>query len=189
MFYKVLRKLFRYVLALFMIVWGFSSSFIVISYGSGRSGFEEPLRSFVQTLTMAMGEFNHNDYFEKGKTKQEHYVNRGFAKILLIALILVVTITMLNLFISVIITSEEKLRRSVWEENLFYISQCSRMVSEFWGQSLSKKFKIEETATFCVHKICGSKCKAQKVPNSIQAIESNLRELAAAKIVRRNKSM
>ena len=193
MFYRVLRKLFKYVLALFMIVGGFSCSFIVISYGTERGGFDAPLKSFALTLTMAMGEFDsHGLYgeFEK-KEYEDEKVNRTFAMILLVGLVLAGTITMVNLFITVIITSKEKLTQSVLEENLFYMAQCSEMIKDSalrthklinWGKNSSMNFKIEKRATFCVHKICGSKCSAEKVPYNIKAIEDKLRKLAAEKI-------
>ena len=59
MFSRVLRKLARYVIAMFMIVAGFSVGLNVITYGTGQAfQFENPFKSFVLTLTMAMGEFN-----------------------------------------------------------------------------------------------------------------------------------
>ena len=202
MFYRVLRKLFRYVMALFMIVGGFSCSFIVISYGTERYAFNAPLKSFALTLTMAMGEFNSNDLygnFTKRKDEDEK-VSRTFAMILLIALILAGTITMVNLFITVIITSKDKLKQSVLEENLFYMAQCSEMIQNFalsihklLGRISSKKsFEVEVMTKFCVHKICGSQmCKTKKVPNNIHAIEERLREraetLAAEKIKKEKK--
>ena len=201
MFYRVLRKLFRYVMALFMIVAGFSCSFIVISYGTKRYGFDAPLKSFALTLTMAMGEFNSNDLygnFRKEKDEDEK-VSRTFAMILLIALILAGTITMVNLFITVIITSKDKLKQSVLEENLFYMAQCSEMIENFAlalnihkliskmrGQK-SSSFKIENTATFCVHKICGPKCETDKIPNNIHAIEERLREKVSEKLEKEKK--
>ena len=177
MFYIVLRKLFRYVMALFMIVGGFSCSFIVISYGTSRGGFDYPLKSFALTLAMAMGEFNsralYDEDFKKEKYQDEK-VSRTFAMILLMALILAGTITMVNLFITVIITSKEKLRQSVLEENLFYMAQSSRMIQYTdklisCRQDSKRNFNLVEK-TFCVHKICGSKCKAEKVPYNIQVI-------------------
>ena len=195
MFYIVLRKLFRYVMALFMIVGGFSSSFIVISYGTSRGGFDYPLKSFALTLAMAMGEFNSKTLYDDFKKKEyeDEKVSRTFAMILLMALILAGTITMVNLFITVIITSKEKLRQSVLEENLFYMAQSSRMI-QYTGKliSCSKDSTMNSNLmqkTFCVHKICGSKCKAEKVPYNIQVIEKKLRNIAAEKIVRSKKVM
>ena len=187
MFYRVLRKLFRYVMALFMIVGGFSCSFIVVSYGTERYRFDAPLKSFAMTLTMAMGEFNSKDLYGNFTKKdyEDEKVSRTFAMLLLIGLILAGTITMVNLFITVIITSKDKLKQSVLEENLFYMAQCSEMIQDFAlsfsklrGQNSSANFKIKETASFCVHKICGSKCKTDKVPNNINAIEEKLRKKA-----------
>ena len=180
MFYRVLRKLFRYVMALFMIVAGFSCSFIVISYGTNNIGFDRPLKSFAMTLTMAMGEFNSKDLYGNFTKKEyeDEKVSRTFAMFLLIALILAGTITMVNLFITVIITSKDKLKQSVLEENLFYMAQCSEMIQDFALRFSKENFKIKESATFCVHKICGSKCKTDKVPNNIHAIEEKLRDKA-----------
>ena len=141
-----------------------------------------------------MGEFNSRTLYEDDFKKiedEDQKISWTFAMILLMALILAGTITMVNLFITVIITSKEKLRRSVFEENLFYMAQSSRMI-QYTNKLIScrqdskRNFNLVEK-TFCVHKICGSKCKAEKVPNNIQAIENKLKELAAA--VRRKKSI
>ena len=99
----------------------------------------------------------------------------------------------MNLFITVIITSKEKLRRSVLEENLFYMAQSSRMI-QYTDKLIScrqdSKMNFNLVAkTFCVHKICGSKCNAEKVPYNIQVIEKKLRNIAAEKIVRSKKVM
>ena len=59
-------------------------------------------------------------------------------------------------------------------------------LSKLCGQNSSAKFKIKETASFCVHKICGSNCISDKVPNNVHAIEEKLRE-KAAKILRKKK--
>ena len=117
--------------------------------------------------------------------------------ILLIALILAGTITMVNLFITVIITSKEENIKEVLEENLFYMAQRSEMIqysalsmsihkliSKWKGEDSSVSFKIEESKTFCVHKSCGPLCKIQKVPNNIQAIEDKLRQIAADSITK-----
>ena len=199
MFYRVLRKLFRYVMALFMIVGGFSCSFIVISYGTGRGGFDAPLKSFALTLTMAMGEFNSDDLYGDFTKYEDEKVSRTFAMILLIALILAGTITMVNLFITVIITSKEENIKEVLEENLFYMAQRSemiqysalsmsihKMISKWKREDSSVSFKIEKTKTFCVHKSCGPLCKSEKVPNNIQAIREKLRQIAADKITESN---
>ena len=94
---------------------------------TGRGGFDYPLKSFALTLAMAMGEFNSRTLYDdfKKKEDEDEKVSRTFAMILLMALILAGTITMVNLFITVIITSKDKLRQSVLEENLFYMAQSS----------------------------------------------------------------
>ena len=132
------------------------------------------------TLTMAMGEFNSKDLYGNFTKKEyeDEKVSRTFAMFLLIALILAGTITMVNLFITVLITSKDKLKQSVLEENLFYMAQCSEMIQDFALRFSKENFKIKESATFCVHKICGSKCKTDKVPNNIHAIEEKLRDKA-----------
>ena len=51
----------------------------------------------------------------------------------------------------------------------------------------SSSFKIENTATFCVHKICGPKCETDKIPNNIHAIEERLREKVSEKLEKEKK--
>ena len=93
---------------------------------------------------------------------------------------------MVNLFITVIITSKDKLRQSVLEENLFYMAQSSRMIQYFHKlfqrtNSLTN-FNVEGKNTFCVHKFVDQNAQLQKVPYNIQDIEERLRNLVSEKI-------
>ena len=52
---------------MFMIIGRFSCGLTVITHGSGLEGFkfESPFKSFVLTQTMAIGEFNAEDLYDK----------------------------------------------------------------------------------------------------------------------------
>ena len=48
---------FRYIFALFLMILGHAFAFMVINYGIEKDSFESPWKSFVMTITMALGEF------------------------------------------------------------------------------------------------------------------------------------
>ena len=188
MFARVLRKLARYVIAMFMIVAGFSVGLNVITYGTGQAfQFENPLKSFVLTLTMAMGEFNadslYQDYDNKLKTallKDLEYmiVGRTLAMIILVCMILTGTITMINLFVAVIISDKEKMEVDVFKQKLFYMAEGSELIKNLVVSKMQSDLKVEEQITVCVHKICGPMCTAERVSPSIGRIVPKLIELA-----------
>ena len=80
MFYRIIKRLFRwlfslwlvdvhltwilmpcsdvrYIFALFLMILGHAFAFMVINYGIEKDSFESPWKSFVMTITMALGEF------------------------------------------------------------------------------------------------------------------------------------
>ena len=188
MFSRVLRKLARYVIAMFMIVAGFSVGLNVITYGTGQAfQFENPFKSFVLTLTMAMGEFNadtlYQDYDNKLKTtlyKDLAYmrVGRTIAMIILVGMILTGTITMINLFVAVIISDKEKMEVDVFKQKLFYMAEGSELIKNLVVSKMQSDLKVEEQITVCVHKICGPMCTAERVSPSIGRIVPKLIQLA-----------
>ena len=187
MFSRVLRKLSRYVIAMFMIIAGFSVGLNVITYGTGQAfQFEQPFRSFVLTLTKAMGEFNadklYQDYDNKLKStlmQDMAYmrVGRTLAMVILVCMILTGTITMINLFVAVIISDKEKMRVDVFKQKLFFMAEASEQIKKlvFWN---SGRLKVEEQIEVCVHKICGPMCTAERVCPSIGRVVPKLIELA-----------
>ena len=189
MFSRVLRKLLRYVIAMFMIVGGFSVGLNVITYGTDQHfQFETPFKSFVLTLTMAMGEFNadslYKDYDNKLEStlqKDRDYlkIGRTLALIILVCMILAGTITMVNLFVAAIISDKEEMDVEVFKQKLFYMAEGSEQIKKLVSTKMQwKRLKVKEEIYVCVHKICGPICTAQRVSPSIGRIVPKLIELA-----------
>merc|ERR1712038_1360593 len=85
MFYNIIKKLSRYVVAMCLMIAGHAFAFMIVNYGHIKDSFESPWKSFVMTLTMALGEFNFGDLynsFEQDKT------SRTFAMVILVSLII-----------------------------------------------------------------------------------------------------
>merc|ERR550519_2743263 len=101
MFYNIIRKTFRYVIASTLMVLGFAFAFMVVNFGIEGESFVNPIKSSVMTLTMVLGEFNFGDMYQ---SFGGDVVSRGFAMIILLFLIILGTITMVNLFVVVIIS-------------------------------------------------------------------------------------
>ena len=201
MYYRVLRKLIRYILAMCMIIGGFSCGLIIIAWSNGKNGFQYPFKSFVVTLTMAMGEFDTVGRYEEFKQDEEEEIGRTFALILIIFMIFSCTITMINLFIAVVIADKNELENTVFMENLFYMARSSEVIKDIFKtlkrkfglsfKSFNDKFNVEDTKeTFCLHQVCGNLCwkdkKKRKLPSYIRHMLPKLKEIAKQNVNRQN---
>ena len=97
--------------------------------------FENPGKSFVQTLTMVLGEFNFDDLYNAFAASGEVdacYVSRTFSMILLVSLIMLGTVTMINLFIAVIISDlkMQDLKNDVFTQKLINMAQYCILIED-----------------------------------------------------------
>ena len=198
MYYRVLRKLIRYILAMCMIIGGFSCGLIIIAWSNGKNGFQKPFKSFVVTLTMAMGEFETVERYEEFKQDEKEEIGRTFAMILIIFMIFSCTITMINLFIAVVIADKNELENTVFMENLFYMARSSEVLKDifktlqtrfhFTLPSFNVKYNVSKPKeTFCLHQVCGKKCKKRKLPSYIRHMLPKLKEIAKRNNINREK--
>ena len=72
---------------------------------------------------MALGEYNYADidqnWFNPTKFNQDdhdYYINKTFAMILLLGLILLGSITMINLFVAVVLSDVQSLEKDVYQQ-------------------------------------------------------------------------
>jgi len=185
MFYNIIKKLVRYIIAMFLMIVGFAFAFMVVNYGHSQDSFENPIKSSMMTLTMALGEFNFEDMynaFEKDST------SRGFAMVLLALLILFGTITMVNLFIAVIISDIGQLREDVYTQNLINMAQCSILVEELLPPCILNKMRIEDKLTICMHNICPTGCAGKRLPQNFKRVLQQLEVISKENKERTNPS-
>ena len=141
MFYNIIKKIFRYVLAMLLMLIGFAFAFHIVHYQVDNEKFESPFKSFMVTLTMALGEFNLDDLYNNFK---QDGTSRAFAMILLIFLILLVSITMVNLFVAVIISDIEKMKKEVYIQKLVNMAQYAILVEKFLPRCILSKMRVPE---------------------------------------------
>lgn len=55
MFMVIIKKLCKYMIAMFCMILGFAFAFMVVNYGYDIKSFDSPFKRIVQTLTMALG--------------------------------------------------------------------------------------------------------------------------------------
>ena len=94
-----------------LMITGFAFAFMVVSFGLDGDVFQHPLKSGMTTLTMMLGEFNFGDLYQ---AFGRDWVSRGFAMFLLLVMIILGTITMVNLFVVVIISDLSDLQTEVY---------------------------------------------------------------------------
>ena len=63
MFYNIIKKLSRYLIAMLLMIIGFAFAFMVVNFGHNQESFENPIKSSIKTLTMALGEYNFEDMY------------------------------------------------------------------------------------------------------------------------------
>lgn len=149
MFYNIIRKIFRYVISMFIMVAGHAFGFMILNYGSdiNLDSFENPGKSFVMTLTMALGEFNFGDLYDAFDNSGEvdaKYISRTFSMILLISLILLGTVTMINLFIAVIISDLQDLKKDVFTQKLINMAQYCILIEDILPEYFLRDKKVTE---------------------------------------------
>lgn len=174
MFYNIIKKLARYVVAMFLMIIGFAFAFMVVNYGHDQESFENPIKSSIMTLTMALGEFNFEDFYNTFKSDS---TSRGFAMVLLVLLILFGTITMVNLFIAVIISDINQLRGDVYTQNLVNMAQCSILVEELLPCWILSKMRAEDKAVVCMHELCPKGCKGTKLPPNMKPVFEQIKQI------------
>jgi len=176
MFYNIIKKTFRYVIALAMMIFGFAFAFMVINFGVEREPFENPLKSSMMTLTMILGEFNFGDMYDSFKNDS---VSRGFAMGILLLLIILGTITMVNLFVVVIISDLKKLREDVFTQSLVNMATYSFLVEALLPETILKKNRVDETILVCGHSLCCSPCTGVKfrVPGDVIHIKERIQDI------------
>ena len=186
MFYNIIKILFRYVLAMFCMVVGHAFAFMVVNFGHNMKSFDSPFKSVVQTLTMALGEFNFEDIYNAftdevdqadNRTVTEDVISRNFAMILLILLILFGTVTMVNLFIASIMSDLQKLNSEVSTQSLVFTAHCSMLVEELLPDCLLEKMRLEDSKVYCVHDTCPDACRNQPLPGELSGLTEELKEI------------
>jgi len=184
MFYNIIKKLLRYVIAMFLMIIGFAFAFMVVNYGHDQESFENPIKSSMMTLTMALGEFNFEDMYN---TFKEDSTSRGFAMLLLALLILFGTITMVNLFIAVVISDIAQLREDVYTQNLINMAQCSILVEGLLPFCILNKMRVEDKMVVCMHNLCPKGCPGIKLASNLKPVVQQLETIAKENSEEHNK--
>ena len=160
MYYNIIRKTFRYVIAMGLMICGFAFAFMVVNFGLEGDIFQNPSKSMMTTLTMTLGEFNFGDLYEAFGSD---VVSRGFAMFLLLLLIVLGTITMVNLFVVVIISDLAKLQQEVFHQSLVNMATASILVEALLPKRLLWRCRVPETVVLCGHTLCPSACAGLKL--------------------------
>jgi len=160
MYYNIIRKTFRYVIAMGLMICGFAFAFMVINFGLEGDIFQSPWKSIMTTLTMTLGEFNFGDLYEAFGAD---VVSRGFAMFLLLLLIVLGTITMVNLFVVVIISDLTKLQQEVFHQSLVNMATASILVESLLPSKMLWRCRVPETVLLCSHTLCPAACQGLKL--------------------------
>ena len=170
MFYNIIKKIFRYVIAMFCMIFGYSMTFMILAWkNDSQPNFDSPYRGFVKALAMTLGEYDFDDYYESFKPNvdgltrgTDEYedkiysakVNRTCAIGLMVVLIMFGSLAMLNLFIAVIISDFEKLDKESEEQRLVNMAQYLTLVEKLAPEILLKTMIVDPKLDVCLHDLC-----------------------------------
>ena len=105
MFYNIVKKIFKFILALSFVVMGFGLANMTIVVE------DEGLRhSFMKAFVMTLGEYNLEDITEDDETVVDDSVMKTFAFIILLCIIIFGSLTIINLFVAVLVSDIKALR-------------------------------------------------------------------------------
>merc|ERR1712107_511090 len=90
-------------------------------------------------------------------------VSRGFAMFLLLLLIVLGTITMVNLFVVVIISDLTKLQQEVFHRSLVNMATASILVESLLPSKMLWRCRVPETVVLCSHTLCPAACQGLKL--------------------------
>ena len=175
MFYNIIKKIARYLIIMIIMIIGFAFAFMFVNYRHDQESFQNPIKRLMMTFTMALGEFELVDIYN---AFGEDSISRGFAMVLLVLLILFGTITMVNLFIAVIISDITQLHADVYTRNLINMVHCSILVEELLPTCILRRMKLEAKVRICVHNICTKECPGILLPDSLNPVLEELRNIA-----------
>merc|ERR1719319_1295522 len=123
MFYNIIRtKLLAYMQVCFLLIVAFSLAFWIVLEGHGVDFSKGFWFNLVLTVTMSTGEFNTGEFYEN---IDENKVIKVFAMLILIGMVILSTITMINLLVAAIISDYQNMKISVDMENLCFIAEYS----------------------------------------------------------------
>ena len=108
MFYTITKHLFKTLLSFMIMVFGFAFGFFIMHHGSGIDKFENFGKSFLKTLVMAVGEIDFDDLY----AAHDDPYTLAFTMTLLSALIILVTLVLINLIVALIVSDLDELRSS-----------------------------------------------------------------------------
>ena len=81
MYYTIVKRVIKYVLAMLFMVAGYAFAFMVVQYGHDAQSFTSPFKSIVKTLIMTLGEYDFDALYEG--FMDDNYIDRVFALTLL----------------------------------------------------------------------------------------------------------
>lgn len=118
MFYNIIKKIVKFLVALTLLVTGFGLANMVI-YSSNMAVVHqtEPIglrHSFMQALVMTLGEYNLSDM----ELDKLGYEMKNFAILILLCLIVFGTLIIINLFVAVLVSDVKALREEGFHQVL-----------------------------------------------------------------------
>jgi len=170
MFYNIIKsKLLAYMQVCFLLILAFSLAFWIVIEGHGVDFSKGFWFNLVLTVTMSTGEFNTGEFYEN---IDENKVIKVFAMLFLIGMVILSTITMINLLVAAIISDYQNMKISVDMENLCFIAEyiieaeerqrlnyqmcslfsCTMSLYNFFVNDYDNEMIIEH----CPHLICKS---------------------------------
>merc|ERR1712018_1131895 len=109
MFYNITKQILKPLVNLFLLIQGTAFGLFILQKYSPHDHFENPDKSFVKTLIMALGEYDLNDLME-GDQQYITSVGKDFTMALVVLLAILGSLVMINLIVAIIILDIQELK-------------------------------------------------------------------------------
>ncbi len=115
MFYSIMSHLAKSLSNFLVLIVGFAFGFFIINHGKDSDHFENPMKAFLKTLIMVLGEFEFDDLYN---AHEGDPYSRVFAMVLLVALAVMGSLVLVNLIVALIVSDIADLRHQAHLQEL-----------------------------------------------------------------------
>eukprot|EP00095_Tigriopus_kingsejongensis_P006662 maker-scaffold363_size195477-snap-gene-0.50 protein:Tk06662 transcript:maker-scaffold363_size195477-snap-gene-0.50-mRNA-1 annotation:"transient receptor potential channel pyrexia-like" len=168
MFYSIIRRLARSLTNFLVLVIGFAFGFFIMFHDKEGDLFENPLKAFVRTLTMVLGEFEFGPIYDAHVGDRYSLV---FTMLLLVGVAIMGSLVLVNLIIALIVSDIYELREQARLQELVNKAQHVVHIDSLFDYVFGCCNKIRATTwvpnqvLLCAHNLCH--CSARKVRSQI----------------------
>jgi len=179
MFYNITRHLLRSLSNMIVLVFGFAFGLFIMHHRTENESFQNPLKAIVKTLILVLGEYELDAFHATEFPDRYSYI---FSIVLLILLAIVGSLVMVNLFVAIIVSDIDDLKKSgqiqeivIKAQHIVYykavqqfLRKCVRPRIGAGADSGGGNNVTSNIVKICPHSICNEgSCQGMKMDDNL----------------------